>query len=112
MCVHCAPLPCVPCVVAQMSKKALAQLDKLKPNEKLKAEQSSQVEEPAPTRKSKSEQKAEAAPKAQPSQPSQKPKEAPKSSPKVNTLAHLRCALLSRLLSLPWRHVERFGAKV
>ena len=90
---------------------ALAQLDKLKPNKKSKAERSSQVEEPAPTKKSKAERKTEAAPKAQPSQPSQKAKEAPKSSLKVNTLAHLRCALFSGLLSLPWRHVERFGAK-
>ena len=111
MCVHCNSLPCVPCVVARMSKKALVQLDKLKPNNKSKAERSSQVEEPAPTNKSKAERKAEAAPRAQPSQPSQKAKEAPKCSPKVNTLAHIRCALFGRLLSLPWRHVERFGAK-
>ena len=94
-----------------MSKKALAQLDKLKPNKKSKADRSSQVEEPAPTKKSKAEQKAKAAPKAQPSQPSQKAKEAPKSTPKVNTLAHLRCVLFSSLLSFPWRHVERLGAK-
>ena len=92
----------------QMSKKELARLDKLEPNKKSKAERSSGVEEPAPRKKSKAERKAEAAPKAQPSQPSQKAKEAPKSSPKVNTLAHLRCELFSRLLSLP---VERFGAK-
>ena len=98
---HCTPLPCVPCIVARMSKKAFAQLDKLKPNKKSKDEPSSQFEEHAPTKKSKAEQKAEAAPKAQPSQPSQRAKEAPKSSPKVNTLAHLRCALFSRLLSLP-----------
>ena len=93
-----------------MSKKALAQLDKLKPNKKSKAERSSKVEQPAPTKKSKAERKAEAAPKAQPLQPSQKAKEAPKSSPKVNTLAHLRSALFSLLLSLAWRHVERFVA--
>ena len=94
-----------------MSKKALSQLDKLKPNKKSKAERSSQVEEPIPTKKSKAERKAEAAPNTQPSQPSQEAKEAPKSSPKVNTLAPIRCALFSRLVSLPWRHVERFGAK-
>ena len=94
-----------------MSKKALVHLDKLKPNKKSKAERSSKVEEPAPTKKLKAERKAEAAPKAQPSQPSQNAKEAPKSSPKVKTLADLRCTLFSRLLSLPWRHVERFGAK-
>ena len=94
-----------------MSKKALAQLNNLKPNKKSKAERSSKVEEPAPTKKSKAERNAVAAPKAQPWQPSQKAKEAPKCSPKVNTLAHLRCALFSHLLSLPWRHVERFGAK-
>ena len=111
MCVHLTPLPCVPCVVARMSKKTLAQLDKLKPNKKSKAERSSQVEKPAPTKKWKAEREADAAPKAQPLQPSQKAKEGPKSSPKVTTLAHLRCAWLSRLLSLPWRHVERFGAK-
>ena len=29
----------------------------------------------------------------------------------MNTLVHLRCALFSRLLSLPWRHLERFRAK-
>ena len=28
----------------------------------------------------------------------------------MNTLADFRCALFGRLLSLPWRHVERFGA--
>ena len=95
-----------------MSKKALAQLDKLKPSKKSKAERSSQVGEPAPTKRSKAEQKAEAAPKAQPSPRSQKAEKATKSSTKVNTLAHLRCALFSRLLSLPWRHVERFGAKL
>ena len=94
-----------------MSKKAFAQLDKLKPNKKSKAERCSQAEEPAPTKKSKAERKAEAAPKAQPLKPSQKAKEATKSSPKVNTLAHLRCSLFSRLLSLLWRHVERFAVK-
>ena len=94
-----------------MSKKALAQLDKLKPNKKSTAERSSQVEEPAPTKKTKAERKADAAPKAQPSQPSEKAKEAPKGSPKVNTLADLCCALFGRLLSLPGRHVERFDAK-
>ena len=86
-----------------MSKKPLAQLDKLRLNNKSRAERSSQIEE--------AEEKAEAAPKAQPSQPFQQAKEAPKSSPKVSTLAHLRGALFSCLLSLPWRHVERFSAK-
>ena len=59
----------------------------------------------------KAKRKAEVTPKAQPLQPSQKAKEAPKSSPKVKTLAHSRCALFSPLLSLPWQHVERLGAK-
>ena len=30
----------------------------------------------------------------------------------MNTLAQLCCALFSRVLSLPWRHVERFGANI
>ena len=107
----CTPLPCVPCVAARRSKEALAQLDKLKQNKKLKAERSSEVEEPALKKKSKAERKAEAEPKAQPSQPSEKPKEAPKNSPKVKTLAHLRCAFFSPSPSLPWRHVQRFGPK-
>ena len=73
-----------------MSKKALAQLDKVKPNKKSKAQRSSQVEEPTPTKKSRAERKAEAALKAPPLQPSQKAKEALKCSSKVNTLADLR----------------------